>query len=55
MVVTEKVIRYGEERYRSYSDAGMYIRKAGTDEVYAEAVDVKYTEYVETDKEIEDE
>ena len=55
MVVTEKVTRCGEERYRSYSDAGMYIRKVGTDEVYAEAVDVMETEYEETDKEIEDE
>jgi hypothetical protein len=41
--------------YRTYSDANLYIRKVGTEEVYSEAIDVaeaKYT-YEETDEPIE--
>ena len=43
--------------YRTYSDANLYIRKVGTEEVYSEAVDVSnapYT-YEETDDVIEEE
>jgi hypothetical protein len=40
---------------RTYSDANLYIRKKGTDEVYSEAIDVESApyEYEETDKLIE--
>lgn len=40
--------------YKTYSDANKYIRKAGTQEEYAEAIDVEnapYT-YEETDKDV---
>ena len=40
--------------FKSYSDANKYIRKVGTEEVYAEAIDVEsapYT-YEETDQDI---
>ena len=41
----------GVELIRTYSDAGLMIRKAGTKEVYEEAVDVKGAgyQYEETD------
>ena len=41
----------GVELNRTYSDNGLKIRKAGTDEVYDEAVDVKGAgyQYEETD------
>lgn len=41
--------------YRSYSDAGLYMCKVGTEEVYAEAIDVEDCEfaYEETDLPIE--
>lgn len=41
--------------YKTYSDANLYIRKIGTDEVYSEAIDVESApyEYEETDKLIE--
>lgn len=42
--------------YKSYSIEGFYIRKVGTEEVYAEAVDVEdapFT-YEETEEKIED-
>ena len=47
----------GVKLYRTCSDAGMMIQKDGTDEMYAEAIDVEnsgYT-YTETDIPIEDE
>lgn len=47
----------GVNLFRSFSDAGMMLRKAGTDEVYDEAIDVEgvpYT-YEETDYPIEKE
>lgn len=47
----------GAELVRAYSDDGKYIRKVGTLELYAEAIDiapVKYT-YEETDTLIETE
>ena len=45
----------GVELNRTYSDRGMKIRKAGTDEVYDEAVDVKGAgyQYEETDTPVE--
>ena len=45
----------GVKLYRTYSDNNMMIRKDGTDELYAEAIDVEdsgYT-YTETDIPIE--
>ena len=47
----------GVNLYRTYSDAEVYIRKVGTEETYAEAIDVEnvtYT-YEETDVKIEEE
>lgn len=40
-----------------YSDEGYYIKKAGTEEVYAEAIDITplQYEYIETDVKIEKE
>ena len=47
----------GVNLYRTYSDATVMIQKVGTDEVYAEAIDVENSgfEYAETDIPIEDE
>jgi hypothetical protein len=47
----------GVNLYRTYSDADVCIRKVGTEEVYAEAIDVEHAPftYVETDKAIETE
>ena len=47
----------GVNLFRTYSDANKYIKKVGTEEVYSEAIDIEGApyEYVETDKEIEDE
>ena len=47
----------GVRLHRTHSDANVYIRKVGTDEVYAEAIDVEHATftYVETDKVIETE
>ena len=45
----------GVRLYRSFSDKNLYIRKIGTNEEYAEAIDVETATfaYQETDKEIE--
>ena len=45
----------GVNLYKSYSDEGYYIQKVGTDEVYAEAIDVETApyEYMETGEKIE--
>lgn len=51
-----KTRRDGVNLVRTFSDANMYIRKDGTDEVYAEAIDVEehsFT-YRETDVPIEE-
>lgn len=47
----------GVKLFRTYSDAGMYIRQEQTGAVYAEAVDVEDSgmTYAETDTPIEDE
>ena len=47
----------GIKLYRTYSDANLKIRKVGTEEVYAEAIDIEgapYT-YEETEELIEEE
>ena len=57
MIVTEfyRTRKDGVNLYRTYSDANLMIQKVGTDEVYAEAIDVENSgfEYVETDIEVE--
>ena len=58
MIITEYYTTRddGVRLYRTYSDAGLYIRQEQTGAVYSEAVDVEdsgYT-YVETDIPIED-
>lgn len=57
MIVTENV-KFGKKDFiKTYSGAGFYIRKVGTEEVYSEAIDLPsmgYT-YEETDKPIEEE
>ena len=57
MIVKEyyKTRKDGVNLYRTYSDANVYIRKVGTEEEYAEAIDVESAPYVyvETDKVIE--
>ena len=59
MIVKEyyKTRKDGVNLYRTYSDANVYIRKVGTEEEYAEAIDVESAPYVyvETDKVIESE
>ena len=47
----------GVRLYRTYSDKNLYIQKVGTNEVYSEAIDLesKGYEYIETDREIEEE
>lgn len=45
----------GVKLYRHYSDRGVYLHKLGTDEIYAEAVDVETAPYIyeETEEIIE--
>jgi hypothetical protein len=45
----------GVRLYRTYSNSNVYIRKVGTNEEYAEAIDVEGAPFVyeETDKPIE--
>lgn len=53
MIITEYYVTRtdGVNLYRTYSDNGFMIKKAGTDEVYEEAIDVENSgfEYEETD------
>lgn len=45
----------GVRLYRTYSNSNVYIRKVGTNEEYAEAIDVEYApyRYEETNRMIE--
>lgn len=45
----------GVNLYRTHSDSNLHIHKVGTDEVYAEAIDVEDApyEYEETDTPVE--
>lgn len=57
MIIKEfyKTRKDGVNLYRTYSDQSLKIRKAGTDEVYNQAIDVEgapYT-YEETDQAVE--
>lgn len=47
----------GVNLYKTYSDKNVYIKKQGTDEEYAEAIDIENAPYVyeETDRKIESE
>ena len=53
MVITEfySTRKDGVNLYRTCSDANLMIQKVGTDEVYAEAIDIENSgfEYIETD------
>lgn len=46
-----KTRKDGVNLVRTYSDKGVYIQKDGTDEVYAEAIDVENTEYTYSETE----
>lgn len=58
MIITEYFMTRGDGVVlnKTYSDAGLLIRKIGTDEVYGEAIDVEGTPYTyeETDTPIEE-
>lgn len=55
MIVKEDYIRKdGVVLIRTYSNEKKYIRKVGTEEIYSEAIDVREYEYVETDRDIEE-
>lgn len=58
MIVKEfyRTRKDGVNLYRTYSDENLVIKKVGTDEEYAEAIDIEDApyEYVETDKPIEE-
>ena len=47
----------GVNLFRTYSNANLLIRKVGTDEIYAEAIDVETApyEYEETETPVEEE
>ena len=55
MIKEEKLIINNKEFIKRFSDDGKYIKKVGTNEEYAEAVDLieKNFEYEETDRDIE--
>ena len=61
MVITEYFMTRGDGVVlnRTYSDAGMLIRKVGTEEIYGEAIDVEGSPYtyeetdIPTDEEVE--
>lgn len=57
MIKTENITVNGREFVRTYSDAGLMIRKDGTDEVYAEAIDPVGSgrTYTETDEPVQEE
>ena len=48
MIIKEKI----NNLTKTYSDEGFYIRKIGTEEVYAEALDIHEFEYEETEEKI---
>ena len=55
MVVKEQVTINNKEFIHTYSDAGFYIKKIGTNEEYSDAYDVLNFEYEETERKIETE
>lgn len=55
MIKTEPYFFNDKEFKRTFSDAGVMIRKVGTEEIYSEAVDLLEApwQYEETDEKIE--
>ena len=55
MIVQENITINNKQFVKTYSDADLYIKKKGTDEVYVEAIDLPTSkfEYVETEDKIE--
>lgn len=58
MIITEFYLtrKDGVNLYKTYSDANVYIKKIGTEEIYTEAIDIENAgyDYEETDKEIDE-
>ena len=58
MIIKEFYItrKDGVNLYKTYSNEGYMIQKAGTEELYAEAIDIESAryEYIETDQKIEE-
>lgn len=58
MIITEFYLtrKDGVNLYKTYSDANVYIKKIGTEEIYVEAIDIENAgyDYEETDKEIDE-
>ena len=54
-MIVQETIEGNDSLVKTYSDAGMMIRKIGTDELYSEAIDPKKFDrkYEETDIPIE--
>ena len=54
MIVQENITINNKQFVKTYSDAELYIKKKGTDEVYVEAIDLPTSnvEYVETEDKI---
>ena len=54
MIVQENITINDKLFVKTYSDADLYIKKKGTDEVYVEAIDLPTSnfEYVETEDKI---
>jgi hypothetical protein len=52
MIITETITIRGREFIKTYSDAGFYIKKDGTEEVYSEAIDPTFANrtYTETEE-----
>lgn len=57
MIVEEIITIKGRELKKRYSDEDYYIKKVGTEELYAEAIDslTATYQYEETDKKIHEE
>lgn len=59
MIVKEyyETTQEGVKLYKTYSDSNCYIQKAGTSEIYREAIDVEDSsfEYIELDEKFETE
>ena len=53
MIVVENIVIDGKGFTLTHSDSGHYIRKAGTNEIYSEAIDVLNFSYEETDIPVE--
>ena len=55
MIVQENITINNKQFVKTYSNAELYIKKKGTDEVYVEAIDLPTSnfEYVETEDKIE--